>query len=337
MVRYLHVTVILLLCTGLAQAQTDTLYTINGDRMVGEIKSLSLGVLTYKTIYSDQDFKVEWEDIDRIYTNELFRIVTAGGSIVIGSFKTDTTDTQYVILNTRSGLYRFPREDLIEMIQLEKTFFEKFDLLLSGGYSVIKADNRTQLTGKAKANYTADRWGLGADYGIVRSVIDTSKTTRQDASLNYRYFFRTRWFVGSHLTFFSNDEQRIKLRTNAALGIGNYLLRNRIIILSVAVGAAFNDEVFFESDTPLTSLESLIQGDLKLYGFSDLTLFTSVQFFPSLTEQNRYRTNADVSLKWDLPLDFNIMLTYTLNFDSNPPNNAPRDDYVLDLTVGWEL
>lgn len=41
-------------------AQLDTLAFKNGDKMVGEIKSLDRGVAVVSTDYSDTDFKISW-------------------------------------------------------------------------------------------------------------------------------------------------------------------------------------------------------------------------------------------------------------------------------------
>ena len=43
--------------------QNDTIRLKNNDTLVGEIKSLSAGILTIKTSYSDKDFRVEFNKV----------------------------------------------------------------------------------------------------------------------------------------------------------------------------------------------------------------------------------------------------------------------------------
>ena len=42
-----------------ATAQSDTLILINGDMIVGDLKSMDKGVVTIEPPYSDSDFKIE--------------------------------------------------------------------------------------------------------------------------------------------------------------------------------------------------------------------------------------------------------------------------------------
>ena len=44
-------------------AQNDTIRLINNDILVGEIKSMSKGILTIETAYSEKDFKIEFNKL----------------------------------------------------------------------------------------------------------------------------------------------------------------------------------------------------------------------------------------------------------------------------------
>jgi hypothetical protein len=54
---------------GVAYAQ-DVVTTTSGDRLVGEIKRVEKDVLPLETAYSDADFKIEWEDVAALESNE---------------------------------------------------------------------------------------------------------------------------------------------------------------------------------------------------------------------------------------------------------------------------
>ena len=53
----------LLLSATVSLAQTDTLIFANGNIVVGEIKSMSRGIIEIETDYSDSDFKIEWDKV----------------------------------------------------------------------------------------------------------------------------------------------------------------------------------------------------------------------------------------------------------------------------------
>ena len=63
---------------GVAYGQ-DIVVTTNGDRLVGEIKSVEKDVLTLETPYSDSDFKIEWEDIVSLASDRQFLVETFDG------------------------------------------------------------------------------------------------------------------------------------------------------------------------------------------------------------------------------------------------------------------
>ena len=74
-----------------------------------------------------------------------------------------------------------------------------------------------------------------------------------------------------------------------------------------------------------------------MFDFDDLSLKTGIDFFPSLSEQGRLRIDYDITLKYDLPLDFYIKLGYTLNYDNQPATNTSEVDYVFSSGFGWKF
>ena len=64
--RLLAINLLLVALAIPGNAQTDSLIFKNGNVVVGEIKSMAMGVLTFKTDYSDSDFKIEWGEIDQV-------------------------------------------------------------------------------------------------------------------------------------------------------------------------------------------------------------------------------------------------------------------------------
>jgi len=51
-------------------AQNDTIISKDNNVLNGEIKEMDKGVLTFKTSYSDSDFKIEWLKIKMIISNQ---------------------------------------------------------------------------------------------------------------------------------------------------------------------------------------------------------------------------------------------------------------------------
>lgn len=74
-----------------------------------------------------------------------------------------------------------------------------------------------------------------------------------------------------------------------------------------------------------------------MFDFSDLNLKTGLKIYPSLSEKGRIRIDYDLTLKYDLPLDFYIKMGFTLNFDNQPAIEGNDFDYIFTSGFGWKF
>src|SRR6478609_3278829 len=83
-------------------AQKDSLILINGNVIIGEIKSLDKAVLTVETGYSKNDFTIKWEGVKEIYATETFLITMKDGSRINGTIRS-SKDSGKVVLTDNTG------------------------------------------------------------------------------------------------------------------------------------------------------------------------------------------------------------------------------------------
>jgi len=76
--------------------------------------------------------------------------------------------------------------------------------------------------------------------------------------------------------------------------------------------------------------------EFDAFNIGDFSFRAKMAVYPSFDNPGRIRFNGDVSLKYDLPLDFYIKFNYTHNFDSKPIINIPQNDFVIQTNIGWE-
>lgn len=69
--------------------QNDTLIMINGEILTGEIKLFDNGVVTIETMYSDNDFEVEWEKVEQISTIRQFVVIMTDGNRYFGTLTSE--------------------------------------------------------------------------------------------------------------------------------------------------------------------------------------------------------------------------------------------------------
>jgi hypothetical protein len=144
------------------------------------------------------------------------------------------------------------------------------------------------------------------------------------------------WYAIAGMTFFSNTEQKIELRTTSNLGMGKYLIHTNRTYWGFLAGASNNNEIFADTTASRNSWEGFFGSELNMFNVGDLNLITNLIVYPSFTESGRWRADFTFDIKYDLPLDFYIKYNITVNYDNRPVPGAPETDYVMHFGFGWE-
>ena len=71
-----------------AQNGKDVIVMKNGDRITGEIKGLSAGVLSVRVRYIDGRISVQWSEVAHLESNTLYLVHTESGVVYTGKLST---------------------------------------------------------------------------------------------------------------------------------------------------------------------------------------------------------------------------------------------------------
>lgn len=324
-------------CFSLLQAQHDTVTFRNGDIIVGEIKSMEKGVLQIETNYSDSDFKIEWLEVQQVRSDVIFLISTSSGNRYSG--KIHSTDNRSVLVTSYDTLdHTLKKEEIVYLKSLESGFWSQLSASIDFGFNYTKANNLTQLSMRSKVGYFAEKWSAGVTYDEVNSTQDdVDPTNRTEGIATFRYLLPRDWYTLASVSFLSNTEQKLDLRTTGKLGMGKFIINTNRKYWGFNAGASFNNEKFSTEETANNSLEAFLGTELNLYDIGDLSLLAGATAYPSITEKGRWRGEFKFDAKYDLPLDFYIRAGISLNYDNMPAVDASETDYVLQTSIGWEL
>mgnify|MGYP001068890620 CR=1 FL=1 len=333
--------IVLLILSGIsAWAQRDEVTLSNGDRIVGELKSMDKGVVVIETPYSDSDFKIEWNGVKEIVTESSFLISTSKGARYTGTFRSDG-DKEIIIETGDRGPVRVKIEDLVYINSIDDGFWSRVYANIDVGYSLAKANNQEQVNVGSRAGYQSDYWSVDFFYNSLLSKQDeVADIRRNDGGLGYRYFLPVDWYLSADLDFLSNTEQALDLRTNTKIGFGKYFIHTNKAYWGASIGAASNIEDFSQEADSTTQDRSSWEGffgtEVNLYDIGDLNLFTSAIGYPSFTEEGRFRFDWRFDAKYDLLMDFYVKAGVTLNYDNKPAIEGRDTDYVFTTGFGWE-
>lgn len=312
----------------------DTIYLKNGDKIIGELKALEKGVITFSTDYSDSDFRIEWKGIDRLSTGTIFLIITYRGERIKGSITRG--DSTGLVINTYGVERRIPADEIVSLKLLDQGFWSKVNANIDVGLNLTKAKNLRQLTVNSGIGYNGENWVWQANYNTLNARQDSVEPTlRTDGGLLVNRYLAHDIFATSSISFLSNTEQLLNLRSNLKIGAGYYFVHSNRWYWNASIGVAGVSEDYSNGEGDLESMEAFISTELSLFDFGDLSFFTRIAAFPGITETGRFRTDVNLDLKYDLPLDLYIKTGFTVNYDNQPTVGAAEMDYVINTGLGW--
>ena len=320
-------------------AQNDKIYTSNGDVLVGEIKSMKRGVLVYDTDYADSEFQVDWKEIEGLACTRLLIIYTVDGKKYTGGLNFLPDEPKKVTIQTLDENLTVTLDKIVEITSLEQRFIDRIIISIDAGLSLSKANNVRQTSAAAKVSYRGIKWNISAQLNNVGTTQDNVEPTkRTDGGVS---LVRDIWGNGMILggaEFLSNSEQMLDLRSTVRGGLGLYLIRTNQLYMQSGLGLAFSQEKYGgDNATSQGSFEGLGMFEFNAYDVGDLSFQFKLTTYPSLSEWGRWRIDMDTSLKYDLPLDFYVKLSYVHNFDSDPlVADVAKNDFVFKTSIGWE-
>lgn len=319
-------------------AQTDSLIFKTGTYMVGEAKSMDRNVLTFKTKYSDSDFKIEWNGVAEIYTDTYFLITLTDGSRYNGTLK--SIEAGKIVIITGDGQeVETLHDDIVFLDDKDQGFWSQLYFSVDIGFDMTKANNLSTFTTRSTLGFISERWNIDSHFNTLYSSQDAVEDIkRTDGGIGYKFFLPRDWYPLISFDFLSNTEQKLDLRTSWKVGMGKYVLHTNSAYWGFSLGANNNNENFSDETPDRNSWEGFLGTELNLFNIGDLNLSTKLIAYPSFTESGRMRTDFNFDVKYEMPFDddFYIKIGTTVNYDNRPIEGASEMDYVFHTGVGWQ-
>ncbi len=317
-------------------SQKDSLVFFNNNIIVGEIKSMDKGVLVLETDYSDADFKIEIEKIKELYTESSVVITLEDGTRLDGPLNS-IGDGKLVIKTADGDVIINNINDIVGIRAVDKTFGDRLSASIDIGFDITRANNFRQFNSRSSIGYLAKKWSLDAYYNTILSNQDDADSIKRiESGLQYKQLLPKDWYLPASLDFLSNTEQKLRLRTSFRLGAGNYIIHSNSVYWAFTAGLNLNDEKYSHEGDNRTSMEGFLGTEFNMFDVGDLNLLTKIYVYPSFTEGGRWRSDLNLDLKYDLPLDFYVSLGVTVNVDNRPVEDSHKLDYILHSGFGWE-
>ena len=116
----------------------------NGDRLTCEIKGLSAGVLSVKLSYAQGTVGVEWAQVARLESDQLFLVQTEDGTVYTGKLSTAATSGErpmsIQIASAPEKEVEIPQSQLVKLDQTAESFRRRFNGTISTGIQYTKGN-----------------------------------------------------------------------------------------------------------------------------------------------------------------------------------------------------
>ena len=318
-----------------ARDKDDWVILRNGDRITGEIKSMSRGKLDLSTNDAGR-ISVEWDKISRLASTHPYEAELTSGERLVGPVS--SPEPGLVTVGTPPETRTVPYAEVVELVPMEDEFVNRVRAFLDLGFTLAKSNWATTLSTSGEFSYRARALGATLAFdGYFQDDANNVAVSRWSVSLQGNWYFEDRWRALLAAQAERNDELQLLLRVTLAPGVAHSLVRNGWTELWLTAGLAGSRESYANTD-PNLALDLLVAGswDAFRYDTPKLDMNVTLALLPGLSDFGRLRGNFTIKVKYEVFKDFNVGLTFNDTFDTRPPDpTAPNNDFITSFTIGW--
>jgi hypothetical protein len=322
-------TAILLLVAGnraKSQQLKDTVFFNNGSVVVGKVKTIALGIISFKPDDANE-IKVQLRKLKTIFTtSRLYRLETIEHEIYYTSILPSKTPG-YVIANGSRDSIEIKLIDISGLMPMENAFLKKLTASIGAGYTYTRSSALGRLNLDGDVKYLAKDLELTLTASTIATIdSSTYRRDRENVLLQLNYFFSKRWFAVGLFNYQRNLELGIQRRFQQGVGLGNkFMLKNNTSAWAIG-GYVLNREKGIEVRNAKTLSELFTQLQFNFFRFSKPALDLNLRqtLYIGLAQNGRIRNDGQSILSWEIIDDLKLQVSLYNSYDSDPPVTSNR-------------
>jgi len=318
---------------------TDRVVTRNGDELTGELKAVARGRLEFKTLATDT-ISIHWDHVVVVTSRFFFEVLLEDGRRVYGALL-DPVDPGTLRVGTDASAVSVSLGEIAQIERIRGSFWSRLKGSVDLGFSLNKANNRTDLSLNLSSNYRTRKgaWRLSYDT-LYRQQDNTDDLIRHDLVGDYQRFLGGQWLLAAFVAGQRNTELGLDVRAITGVGGGYHILRTVEHDLIVMVGLDGAHENFLDQRESTDSIEAFIGVSYNLHalGNRDFIVTAGATIFPSLSISGRLRSEVNVDIRKELWEDFYVPVRGFFSSDTTGGDDADQgasNDYGVTLGLGY--
>jgi hypothetical protein len=324
-----------------ARESTDVIVMKNGDHLTGEIKGLNAGVLYVSMKYILGTSSLQWSEVARLESKQLFLVKTEGGSVYTGTLNTASSPSDRPVkieVRESSGQkVEIDRPRIVAMGVTSTKFFQRFNGSIDSGIIYSKGNESTQYSLGSQVNYPRERWAAAASFNSTLSdSTGAPVSTRNQVDLDaFRLLRSNNWFYEGLGIFLHSSEQGISRQVTAGGAVGRYLKNTNHARISVFAGFAgqnteYQDDIFRQN-----AASGLIAANVQFFRFNKTNANVTTVLLPAISQPGRVKFNMNATYYIKLIRNLSWNVSFYGNWDSQPPDGLSGSDYGSNSGLSW--
>lgn len=325
-----------------AHAQkNDSIYHVNGNVLLGEIKKLDHGIVTFK-MDGMGTISVKHEVIATMKSPKLLEFTTDRGQTYFGKMDTCNQEGKIKIYTSYDTLEMHIYQ-LVEIFPIRNNFFRRLSGKIDLGFNYTKASDvgRVNLDINLSYRYKKYNWYFTSSNIQTFAPSDTAgPSSKHDAQITFQRKLNRRWLWTTFLATNQNTELGLQVRGQAGAGaIYNILHRSKArFYFQNAIVPNFEQGTDDSRTFTNVELKSTLNYDYYKHTDPEMYITSYVDFYPSLSNWGRYRVNYNLDARVEIVNNFFIGAKFYYNYDNQPTSSiASQNDYGITTSLGYSF
>jgi hypothetical protein len=332
---------ILIASRGFAQQSRDTLFFANGEVLVGELKQMIEGKVSF-----DSDgvsyLTVKAYKLKGIHTTiSVMRIQTVDRQWLYGKLESaNSRDSIY--FNNGTKRVKLAWSQISSIVPLRKHFFDQLNGKVSVGFSFSHSSSIGQVNVNGNVTYVT-KW-LQSELTVSElGSIDSSGFSRDQETIqltSFHYIGNSTWLIGALAGYQRNQELSLDHRFQGSLAGGNKIISEPYFDLMILSGISGSEEQSVDgiSSGLLFEIPIIVRLDYFKFQHPDLQVSMSNAAYISLSQAGRYRYDGSIDFSWELVKDFYYTINLTSDYDSKPADTgSAKVDYGIVMGISYKF
>jgi hypothetical protein len=315
-----------------AQEKKDTLFFTNGTRVIGILKKIKVGVVTFDPDWAN-DITVQLKRINSINAGrEIYRVESTRKEVYFGVLMQDSLPHSVRVVNGVM-VKSLGMEDIVNLYPYSDRFIQRFSGNFGLGYNYTRSSSYGRLNFDGTLTYLSKKQEINTSVSTIYSVTDSNMTRdREDISVKANHFISPTSFITGFLAYQRNLELGIQRRYQEGFGIGNKFITKKVAYAWARGGLAFNQEKSTEGQSSQTLAEFYTQIQFNFFKFTkpEVKFDLKQTIYVGISEKGRFRSDGEANLSWEIVSHLKMNFQVYNNYDSRPPvASSSNFDYGL--------